>query len=128
LSNPYTGIREASKFLNEVGVTRAKRTVILQSFETENMIVRQACKSEYGLRYFSDPSRTAGNYLFESFPASRYSLAIRPEWNSMSGFKQFQIRPGATILEGRAASQGPYLPGGQNQKFIINWREDLILP
>lgn len=92
------------------------------------MTVRQACQSEYGLRYFSNPNRPAGNYLFESFPASRTSLAIRPEWNSMSGFKQFQIRPGTTILEGRASSQGPYLPGGQVQKTIINWHEDLILP
>lgn len=106
--------------MKEVGITCAKRTAILQSFEAENMTVRSAYKSEYGLRYFSDSSRTAGNYLFESFPASRSSLAIRPEWNNMSGFRQFQIRPGAIILEGRAAPQGPYLFGGQTQKFIIN--------
>lgn len=66
--------------------------------------------------------------LFETFPASRYSLTIRPEWNNISGFRQFQIRSGATIFEGRTTSQGAYLPGGQIQKFVPNWREDLFLP
>lgn len=46
----------------------------------------------------------------------------------MSGFRQFKIRPGAIVLEGRTAPQGPYLPGGQVQKFVLNWREDLHLP
>ncbi|MDE3046672.1 MAG: RHS repeat-associated core domain-containing protein, partial [Verrucomicrobiota bacterium] len=128
LSNPYMGIKQASKYLQDLGVSRARRVPILQSFEAESMTICQASQSEFGLRYFSNPNRVGGSYLFESFPASRSSLAIRYEWNAMSGFRQFQIRPGTTILEGRTAAQGPYLPGGQIQKFVINWREDLFLP
>jgi RHS repeat-associated protein len=126
LPDSYAGIRQASQYLQEMGVSRADRVRYLQSFEPQNMVVRQAGQSEFGLRYFSDPSRAGGQYPFETFPASRASLAIKPEWSSMSGFRQFQIRPGATILEGRAAAQGPYLPGGQMQKFILDWRSDLI--
>ena len=32
------------------------------------------------------------------------------------------------IIEGTTAAQGPYLPGGQMQKFVLDWRKDLILP
>ena len=92
------------------------------------MVVEQAGDSEFGLRYFSDPSRPGGSYLFDTFPASRESLAIKPDWNTMAGFTQYQIRPGATFLEGTAAPQGPYLPGGQLQKFILDWRNDLLNP
>jgi hypothetical protein len=92
------------------------------------MTVRQAGSSEFGLRFFSDASRPGGSYLFETFPASRSSLAIKPEWSTMSGFKQFQVRPSATILEGAAAPQGPFLPGGQTQKFILDWRTNLLEP
>lgn len=124
----YTGIRQASQYLQEMGVSRADRVRYLQSFEPQNMVVRQAGQSEFGLRFFSDPARAGGQYLFETFPASRASLAIKPEWSTMAGFRQFQIRPGATLLEGRAAAQGPYLPGGQTQKFILDSRADLIAP
>ena len=111
-----------------MGVARADRVRILQSFEVDAMRVRTAGQSEFGLRYFSDPNRAGGSYLFETFPASRSSLAIKPEWSTMSGFRQFQVRPGSTILEGPAAAQGPFLPGGQTQKFILNWRSDLMTP
>jgi RHS repeat-associated protein len=126
LPDPYAGIRLASQYLQKMGVSRAYRMQILQSFEAENMVVRQAGQSDFGLRFFSDPTRTGGRYLFETFPASKASLAIKPEFSTMTGFRQFQIRPGATILEGRAAAQGPYLPGGQTQKFILNWSSDLV--
>jgi hypothetical protein len=46
----------------------------------------------------------------------------------MSGFVQYQIKPGTVLIEGRVASQGPFLNGGQIQKFIINWKEGLIAP
>ena len=111
-----------------MGVPRADRVRILQSFEVDAMRVRTAGQNEFGLRFFSDPNRIGGSYLFETFPASRGSLAIKPEWSTMSGFRQFQVRPGATILEGPAAAQGPLLPGGQTQKFILDWRSDLIRP
>jgi hypothetical protein len=128
IPDPYTGIRQASQYLQEMGVSRADRVRYLQSFEPQNMVVRQAGQSEFGLRFFSDPARAGGQYLFETFPASRASLAIKPEWSTMAGFRQFQIRPGATLLEGRAAAQGPFLQGGQTQKFILDSRADLIAP
>ena len=126
--NPYAGIQDASAYLRAQGVSRADRVQILQSFNPQNMTVRQAGSSEFGLRFFSDACRPGGSYLFETFPASRSSLAIKPEWSTMSGFKQFQVRPRATILEGTAAPQGPYLPGGQTQKFIPDWRNNLLEP
>ena len=46
----------------------------------------------------------------------------------MAGFKQFQIKPGAIVIEGRASAQGPYLEGGKLQKFILDWKGDLISP
>ena len=111
-----------------MGVPRADRVRILQSFEVDAIRVRVAGQNEFGLHYFSDPNSAGGSYLFETFPASRQSLAVKPEWSSMSGFRQFQIRPGTTILEGPATTQGHYLPGGQTQKFILDWGKDLISP
>ncbi len=128
LPDPYEGIKQASRYLQNMGVSRAERVRYLQSFEPHNMMVRKAGGSEFGIRYFSESLRSGGQYLFETFPASRSSLAIKSEWNSMLGFRQFQIRPGATVIEGRAAAQGPYLPGGQLQRFILDWRSDLINP
>lgn len=91
------------------------------------MVVRSASQSEFGLRYFSNPNNIRGSYLFNTFPASRETLALRSEWNSMQGFRQFQIRPGITLLEGRAAPQSDYLIGGQMQKFVLDWRSSLLL-
>lgn len=91
------------------------------------MVVRQSREAEFGFRFYSDSKRAGGSYLFETFPASRGSLAIKPEWNTMSGFRQFGIKPGTTVIEGRAAAQGSYLRGGQTQKFILNWREALLI-
>lgn len=128
MPNRFDGVRQASQYLQDMGVARADRVRILQSFEVDAMRVRTAGQSEFGLRFFSNPNRAGGSYLFETFPASRGSLAIKPEWSTMSGFRQFQVRPGATILEGPAATQGALLPGGQTQKFILDWRADLISP
>jgi len=128
IRNPYAGIREASQYLRDMGVPRADRLRILQSFDEGTMCVREAGPQKFGLRYFTDPTWPGGSYLFDTFPASRGSLAIKPEWNAMSGFRQFQIRPGTVILEGRTSAQGPYLPGGQVQYFILDWRSGLIWP
>ena len=126
MPNPYVGVREASAYLQAQGVSRGERVRILQSFDTAAITVREAGASEFGLRYYSDASHAGGSYLFETFPASRSSLAIKPEWSTMSGFRQFQIRSGSTILEGPASRQGPYLPGGQTQKFVYDWRTNLL--
>jgi len=44
----------------------------------------------------------------------------------MTGFKQWQIRPGATVIEGSTAAQGAYLPGRQIQKFILDWQKNVF--
>ncbi|MCB9165205.1 MAG: VCBS repeat-containing protein [Flavobacteriales bacterium] len=123
----YTGVRQASAYLKSNGVSRARRVEWIQSFEIETLKLRQAGSSEFGLRYFDGITAfPKGRYLFETFPASRQSLAIAPQWNKMTSFTQWKIRPGATLLEGRAASQGLRLEGGQFQKFILNTELDLI--
>ena len=36
----------------------------------------------------------------------------------MNNIAQFKVKPGITIIEGKAAPQGLGLPGGQIQKYI----------
>ena len=67
----YGGVRQASKYLQESGVPRAERVRILQAFDNGTVSFRQAGSSEFGIRYFSNPSRPGGSWLFETFPASR---------------------------------------------------------
>ena len=122
----YRGIKEASEYLQDAGVPRERRVEILRSFEPDTIRIRSAGDGEYGIRYFDNMNaKPDGRYLFETFPASRDSLAVLPEWNQMTGMRQFQITPGTLIIEGRAASQGSY-PGGQVQKFILDPKTGLI--
>ena len=124
--DPYKGVKEASEYLKSQGVPRKYRKQTLESFDIDSIKVRPAGANEYGLRYFDGVNAQAkGRYLFESFPATRSSLAVKPEWNQMTEFAQFKIKPGTTIIEGKAAPQGIGLPGGQTQKYI-NYLEDLI--
>lgn len=126
MPSPYAGVREASAYLRTMGVSRADRVRILQSFEAEGMTVRTAGASEFGVRYYGGAANPGGAYLFETFPASRGTLALRQRWNAMTGFRQWQIRPGATVIEGRAAAQEAYLPGRQIQKFILDWQKNMF--
>ena len=123
----YAGVRQASQYLRETGVPRHIRKQVLESFDRQAIRVRVAGEAEYGIRYFDNINAwPKGRYLFEQFPATRNSLALPPNWNQMTHFKQFQIRPGTIILEGPAARQGFY-PGGQIQKYIANL-DDLLNP
>jgi RHS repeat-associated protein len=74
----YGGVRQASKYLQEMGVSRAKRVEYLQAFENGTISLRQAGASEYGLRYFGGRAKPEGSWLFETFPASRQTLALDP--------------------------------------------------
>jgi len=114
--------------LKEQGVPRKYRKNILDSFDIETIKVRRATDSEFGLRYYDGINANAkGRYIFETFPASRESLAIKPEWNQMTGIAQYKVNPGSVIIEGKASAQGPGLPGGQTQKYI-NDLGDLLTP
>jgi RHS repeat-associated protein len=124
----FSGVRQASKYLQEMGVSRAKRVEYLQAFEAGTISFRPAGASEYGLRYFGGRAKPNGGWVFETFPASRQTMALDPDWNAMNGFRQFRIVPGTPVIQGRAAAQGPYLPGGQVQKFILDWGNGLTQP
>jgi len=115
----YSGVRKASQFLQDIGVPREVRKQVIESFDIRTINVRPAREAEYGIRYFDDVNALPkGRWLFPTFPASRETLAIRPEWNAMTRFKQWQIRPGSILIEGRVAPQGPYLPGGGWQIYV----------
>ena len=40
------------------------------------------------------------------------------KWNHMTNIAQFKVKPGTTIIEGKAVPQGLGLPGGQTQKYM----------
>ena len=113
----YSGVRKASEYLQEIGVPRGSRKRILESFEIPSISVRKAGNSEYGMRYFDNINADEkGRFLFTTLPASRDNLALLPEWNAMTKIKQFQLRPGGTIIEGITAPKGNYR-GGYRQIF-----------
>ncbi|WP_324292614.1 RHS repeat-associated core domain-containing protein, partial [Xenorhabdus khoisanae] len=117
--HPYQGVRDASAYLKSQNVPRDFRKQTIQSFDIETIKVRPATSNEYGLRYFDNVNAwEKGRYIFETFPATRSSLAVKTEWNQMTNFSQFKVVPGTTIIEGKAAAQGVGLPGGQTQKYI----------
>jgi RHS repeat-associated protein len=128
LCTPYAGVKNASQHLKEAGISRGRRKEILESFDRETINMRAAGENEYGLRYYDGTKAHAkGRYLFETFPATRESLAVKREWNDMNKVQQWKIEPGEPMIEGRASSQGPSLPGGQVQKFILDLNK-LIKP
>ena len=99
----------------------------LESFDVRTIAVRKAGPREFGLRFYDNATaQSRGATLFRTFPASRSSLAIKHEWNQMTEFIQFQIRPGSILLEGKVASQGRSLAGGDVQLVLPTWRRDLI--
>ena len=121
IADAYSGVKQASKYLQDSGVNRDKRKEIIESFNKETIVFRKATDSEYGIRYYDGiESFARGRYLFETFPASRQSLAIKPKWNSMKLFKQWKVKEGTPIIQGISAPQGKNLPGGQIQKYINN--------
>lgn len=63
-------------------------------------------------------AQVKGRYLFETFPATRSSLAVKTKWNLITNIAQFKVESGTTIIEGKVAPQGLGLLGGQTQKYI----------
>ncbi|MCG3724109.1 hypothetical protein EXA15_17010, partial [Vibrio cincinnatiensis] len=128
LGQRYTGVKEASQFLQDADVPRDIRKQVLESFDIKTLNMRQATDSEFGIRYFDNVNAwEKGRYLFETFPASRQNLALKPKWNQMTYMKQFQIRSNTTILEGRVSSMGVGVEGSQIQKYILDLN-DLLEP
>ena len=126
-ASTYAGVREASAQLRSIGIPRGVRKQWLESFDVRTIAVRKAGPREFGLRFYDNATaQSRGATLFRTFPASRSSLAIKHEWNQMTEFIQFQIRPGSILLEGKVASQGRSLAGGDVQLVLPTWRRDLI--
>ncbi|OAB78729.1 RHS repeat-associated core domain-containing protein [Cochleicola gelatinilyticus] len=117
----YNGIKEASQILKDRGLPRNVRKSILEPFNKQSIKVRKAGADEFGIRFHDNGLKADANgrYLFETFPANRNSLAIKPDWNDMTAIKQWQIKEGTQMFEGTAAAQGN-LSGGQIQKFIVD--------
>jgi hypothetical protein len=127
--DPYAGVRQASQVLQDAGVPRNFRVQVLQSFEPGTISVRQAGDADFGIRSYDNVNAWArGRYLTDSWPATREELAVQARWNQFTYLKQWQIRPGATIIEGRVGPQGLGYPGGGTQTYVLDPNSDLLEP
>ncbi|MFP1779985.1 RHS repeat domain-containing protein, partial [Lonsdalea quercina] len=131
----YQGVKDASAYLRSMGVSRAQRKQIIDSFDLETISVRKAGNNQFGTRFhdYGKTARAEGQYVFETFTpqTNRAGLALPPEWNGMTGIKQWQIKPGTTMIRGRAAPQfeyGSQYSGGAEQIFVLQpWKYGSLL-
>ncbi|UXK11311.1 hypothetical protein NYP80_02605 [Erwinia pyrifoliae] len=134
-SDPYKGAKDASAYLRSMGVNRAQRKQIIDSFELDTLSVQKAGNNQFGTRFhdFGKTARAEGQYVFETFTpqTNRAGLALPPEWNGMTGIKQWQIKPGTGMIKGRAAPQfeyGAQYSGGAEQIFVLQpWKYRSLL-
>ena len=135
-------IKEARKYLTDMGLNPKKIDKIVDSFAPQTLQVEIAGSKDYGIRFFDidyktriNPASPNGQYLFETFTSNinREGLALPPSWNQMTGIKQWQIKPGTIMLKGIADSQQlqrtQYIyPGGAEQIFIYQpWNYKTLL-
>ena len=135
-------IKEARKYLTDMGLNPKKIDKIVDSFAPQTLQVEIAGSKDYGIRFFDidyktriNPASPNGQYLFETFTSNinREGLALPPSWNQMTGIKQWQIEPGTIMLKGIADSQQlqgtQYIyPGGAEQIFIYQpWKYKTLL-
>ena len=135
-------IKEARKYLTDMGLNPKKIDEVLDSFAPQTLQVEIAGSKDYGIRFFDidyktriNPASPNGQYLFETFTSNinREGLALPPSWNQMTGIKQWQIEPGTIMLKGIADSQQlqgtQYIyPGGAEQIFIYQpWNYKTLL-
>jgi RHS repeat-associated protein len=121
LPDAYAGVREASRYLEQLGLSREIRKDVLESFERGTIRVRRAGSNDYALRLYGEPAaRAEGRYLFPTLPAGRASLALPPR-NPAVTMAQFRIRPGTIYFQGRVASRFGQ-PGGGVQYYVPNVR------
>ena len=135
-------IKEARKYLTDMGLNPKKIDEVLDSFAPQTLQVEIAGSKEYGIRFYDmkykdNPGlpKPGGQYLFETFTPNinREGLALPPSWNQMTGIKQWQIKPETVILKGIADSQkldgAHYIyPGGAEQIFIYQpWKYKTLL-
>jgi hypothetical protein len=112
LPDPYAGVREASDYLQSIGVIRQFRKEALESFSTGTITMRTAGPDVYGIRFYGGGANPVGRYLTESLPATRTQLAL-PQVNTMEHLAQFHIREGTPYISGRVGPNFGYSGGGQ---------------
>ena len=135
-------IKEARKYLTDMGLESKEIDRVLDSFAPQTLKVVKAGSEDYGIRFYdmkykANPGlpKPGGQYLFETFTPNinREGLALPPSWNQMTGIKQWQIKPETVILKGIADSQkldgAHYIyPGGAKQIFIYQpWKYKTLL-
>ncbi|WP_425250405.1 hemagglutinin repeat-containing protein [Fusobacterium nucleatum] len=135
-------IKEARKYLTDMGLESKEIDRVLDSFVPQTLKVVKAGSEDYGIRFYdmkykANPGlpKPGGQYLFETFTPNinREGLALPPSWNQMIGIKQWQIKPETVILKGIADSQkldgAHYIyPGGAEQIFIYQpWKYKTLL-
>ena len=135
-------IKEARKYLTDMGLESKEIDKVLDSFSPQTLQVEIAGSKDYGIRFYdmkykANPGlpKPGGQYLFETFTPNinREGLALPPSWNQMTGIKQWQIKPETVILKGIADSQkldgAHYIyPGGAKQIFIYQpWKYKTLL-
>jgi hypothetical protein len=118
LTNAYT----ASRFLRSNISDRQYIKEVLHSFNWDDLSVST---SQHGMRtrrvWDGLDAEEAGRYHTSTTQTiNRESLAINPNWNRMTHLTEFRIPEGNRYLSGRAAPQGPNLPGGGIQFFFPN--------
>jgi RHS repeat-associated protein len=127
--DPYAGTKEAAQLLRDAGVPRAFRIQVMQSFEEGTISVRRAGNNDYGMRFYDNEGAWArGRYLTTQWPATCEEIAVKASWNQFTFLKQWKIRPGAPIIEGRVGPQGIGYPGGGKQTYVLNPDADLLEP
>ena len=102
----------------------------MESFKVESIAVGKAGDNLFGLRFHDNgvTARAQGQYLFETFTPqiNRNGLALPPDFNGMTGLKQWQITPGTTVIRGTVAPQlkyGAQYTGGAEQMFVLQpWK------
>ena len=120
-----------TKYLKKIGLPSEVRREIIESFDISTMSLETIGENAFGIRFYGGGAKACGPYLFETFTSevNRANLALPPEWNSMSNFKQWKIKPGITVIKGRAAPQmefGSQYIGGARQIWVPNPSENLI--
>jgi RHS repeat-associated protein len=131
----YQGVKQASQYLRDMGVSRADRVTYLQSFDIRTITVQTAGDANFGIRFhdFGQTARPMGQFLTETFTplTNRSTMALPVEWNGMTGISQWQIKPGTTMISGQVAPQlqfGAQFTGGANQTFILEpWKYGTLL-
>ncbi|NBB81402.1 MAG: hypothetical protein GVY36_18510, partial [Verrucomicrobia bacterium] len=115
-----------NRVLREAGVPKQYISEALQSFEPGTITTRIAGEADFGLRFYGGVSGPKSPYLSPTFPGGNVrSLNAVPGGNTLQYIKQWQIRPGTPILEGRIRPAFGQ-PGGGRQIYVPDFHNNLI--